>query len=68
MHPVIKLKDVPYDVGFYWKGGRYKQVIRPKRPKGKFMVICRLEKEPCSKWVDMPSGRKVKPIMRAEGL
>lgn len=60
----MKLKDVPYRYDFYWNGERYKQVLRPKFQRGKFNVVCRLLSDPYSKWVDMPSGRQVKPVVR----
>lgn len=60
----MRLKDIEYDVEFYWKGNRYKQVIRPKSAKRKFVIVCRHVKEPCSDWIDMPAGRKIKPVIR----
>lgn len=58
------IKSIPYEQDFYWQGKRYRQVIRPKNPKGKFNIIVRLADNPCRDWLEMPSGRKVKPIVR----
>jgi len=61
------LGAITYDTDFYWKGDRYKQVIRPKGLSGRgFNVICRKKKLPFCAWVNMPSGRIVKPVMRVE--
>ena len=65
----MKLSEIPYEADFYWKGQRYGQVIRPKNPPSKtFIVVCRLRNDErngnFSSWVDMPSGRKVKPVIR----
>jgi len=57
------LKQVSFEDDFFWKGVRYTQVIRPKTTKGKFIIVCRPTREPCGKWVDMPAGRKVKPVI-----
>lgn len=57
--------EIPYTTQFYWKGVRYKQVIRPKGLYGKgFTVVCVEAKSPLKPWVDMPSGRTVKPVVR----
>jgi hypothetical protein len=59
----VKLKDVPYECDFYWKGDRYRQFVRPKKSNGAFKVTC--YQPPQGECVDMPSGRDVKPIVRA---
>lgn len=64
----MKLKDVPYEFDFYWKGKRYRQFIRPRpehQPKRAFKITCYLTGEQ-SDYVDMPSGREVKPVVRIE--
>lgn len=62
---MIKLKDIPYPGCFYWKGEKYKQFIRPKKPKGKFHIACIKTKDLCGdKIIYMPSNRKVKEILR----
>lgn len=59
----MKLSQISYGTNFYWKGNKYIQVIRPKNPKGKFTIVCRPANDPCAKWIDMPSGRNVKPVL-----
>lgn len=59
----VLLKEIPYEMQFYWKGKRYKQIIRPKNPKGKFVVVCYPVKEPCSDYINMPAGRIIKPVI-----
>lgn len=61
---MITIKSIPYEQNFYWKGKRYKQLIRPKFPKGCFTVVCVEVLNGNSEWLEMPSGRKVKPIVR----
>ena len=61
---MVRLKDVPYEFDFYWKGDRYRQFVRPKFPEGAFTIVC--YKPPQGLHVDMPSGRNVKPIIRAK--
>lgn len=60
----MKLRDTTFDVDFYWKGDRYRQVIRPKIMPRKCSVVCRMLSEPFGDWVNMPSGREVKPVIR----
>jgi hypothetical protein len=61
----MRLKDISYKVEFYWKGKRYRQVVRPINPKkGVFTIACRLAESLDSEWIDMPSGRKIKPVIR----
>lgn len=60
----MKLKDVPYDDDFYWKGDRYRQFVKPKKAKGAFKVTC--YQPPMGKYIQMPSGRDVKPIIRSK--
>jgi len=62
----MKLKDIEYEVDFYWKGNRYTQVIRPKVLPRKCVIACRPTKDPCAEWVDMPAGREVKPVIRMQ--
>lgn len=58
------LRDIPYQQKFYWKGNKYKQIIRPKKPQGKFTIICSLDNDPFAEWVSMPGGRVIKPVKR----
>lgn len=61
----MKLRELPYEVRFYWKGKKYRQILRIKNPpKGKFAVICQLLSNPQSKWMSFPAGRVVKPVIR----
>jgi hypothetical protein len=60
----MMLKQLSYETDFFWKGSRYTQVIRPKKPKGKFLITCRPTRNPCGEWLDMPAGRKVKPVLK----
>jgi hypothetical protein len=60
---MMKLNALPYKYDFYWKGNRYIQVIRPKKPiHNAFKIVCRPYNDPCAKWIDFPSGRAVKPV------
>jgi len=62
----MRLGDVPYKTDFYWKGKRYHQIIRPKNPPKKaFTVVVMLWRDHGSGWIDMPSCREVKPVVRA---
>jgi len=61
---VKTIKNIPFAQDFYWKGKRYKQLVRPKFPKGCFTVACVEAGCGHSEWFNMPSGRKVKPIVR----
>lgn len=61
---MVSIKDIPYEQQFYWKGNKYMQVIRPQKPRGPFVIYAcdvTLGFEMC---VKMPSGRKVKPVVR----
>lgn len=60
---MMMLKHVPYEIDFFWKGTRYTQVIRPKRAKGKFIIVCRPTRTLYGECIDMPAGRKVKPVL-----
>jgi hypothetical protein len=60
----MKLKDIKYEGDFYWKGKRYRQVIRPKVMPRKCIIVCCITKDPCADWVDMPAGREVKPVLK----
>lgn len=58
----MKISDVPIDQKFYWKGKKYKQWLKPKnmdRAYGAPVYEC-----PLGDTVYMPSGRKVKPVIR----
>lgn len=61
----MKLKELDYQTEFYWKGTRYRQLIRPKKPKGKFKVTCFVSGDWGGDLIDMPSGREVKPVIKA---
>lgn len=58
----MKLRELSYKTEFFWEGVRYTQVIRPKFPLGKFIVVCRPSRDQ-GKWVDMPANREVKPVL-----
>lgn len=60
----ITIRQISYETDFYWKGERYKQVIRMKDPKSKAKIICRKARDPCSDYVEMPPGRVIKPVIR----
>ncbi len=62
----MKLKDVPFESEFYWKGKRYRKFIQPRpefMPKKAFKIPCYLVREQAY-YIDMPSGREVKPMVR----
>jgi len=61
----MKISDLEYTDQFYWKGKRYKQIIRPKNPHGKFSIYCAFAYGE-SPWFKMPAGRQVKPIITAK--
>jgi len=65
---MMMLKELSFETDFFWKGKRYTQVIRSKKTKrkfkGAFSVVCRLTRDPCGEWIDMPAGRKVKPVIK----
>jgi len=63
----MKISDLQYEDQFYWKGVRYKQFIRPKKPKGKFTVLCCVAFGE-GEYIDMPAGRKVKPVVRIDKI
>ena len=65
---MTKLKDIPYSDCFYWKGKRYKKVIRPKNPIGAFKIYCQLSNDPYLELILMPAGRNVKKILRVENV
>lgn len=64
----MQIKDLAYETDFIWKGKRYTQFIRPKQPKGAFTVLCYPTREPDGDTVNMPSGRKVKPVLKIKDL
>ena len=59
---VIKLIDLNVGDRFYWKGEKYSVFLKIKHPKGAYKIPCM--EWPQGKTIDMPSGRKVKPIIR----
>lgn len=62
---MMKLADLPFGQLFYWKGRKWKAVISPKNPpKRAYKIVC--AEHPQGEWLDMPSGRKVKPIVRVK--
>ena len=61
---MISIKDIPYEQNFYWKGAKYRQIIRPKKPRGPFVIYACDVTKMDSSYVKMPSGRKVKPVVR----
>jgi hypothetical protein len=63
----MKLKDLDYDQLFYWSGRKWKQMVRLKIDPPRAFTICCAE-HPQGGWVDMPSGRNVKPIIRTTYL
>jgi hypothetical protein len=64
----MRLGDVPYEIDFYWKGKRYKQMVKPKRPAKKaFTVAVMPWLDFSADLIDMPSGRIVKPVVRLVG-
>ena len=64
----MKLKDVPYETDFFYKGKKWVQFIRPKMPNRKiFHIICYLKSDPCSERVEIKSNVEVKPIVSTKG-
>jgi len=61
----MKLKDLDYNQKFYWKGKKWRQVIRLKVDPVKAFTICCAE-HPQGDWIDMPAGRIVKPVIRLD--
>ena len=47
---------------FLWKGRKYKIFLKLKHPTKAYKIPC--YEPPQGECVDMPSGRKVKPIIR----
>ena len=62
----MKLADLNYETNFYWKGDRYVQFMRPRNPPKTFSVLCYVKNDPCGPYFDMPSGRKVKPVIEVK--
>lgn len=60
----ITIRQIPFNVDFYWKGERYKQCIRMKNPKTKSKVLCYKTHDQYSGYFEMPMGRIIKPIIR----
>lgn len=59
----MRIRDIPYEVGFYWKGNKYRQIIRLKEMPRRCTVVCAIVGDMDGDWVDMPSGRLVKPVI-----
>jgi hypothetical protein len=61
---MASIKELSYEQNFYWQGTQYRQVIRPKRPRGPFKIYACDVTLSNYNAVEMPSGRKVKPVLR----
>lgn len=62
------IRSITYQTDFYWKGDRYRQVIRIKRKDSKAPVWVRKLYSPYDDYIQMPLGRKVKPVIKYELL
>ena len=62
----IRICDIPYSRHFYYKGVRYVQVIRTRECRAGGTVTVRALRDLCT-WIDMPAGRVIKPVVRADG-
>ena len=61
---VEMIKNLPHGSRFYWKGKKFQISLSPKNPPGKsWTIVC--SEYPQGDLVDMPSGRKVKPVVKA---
>ena len=59
----MRLRDMSYGTDFYYKGVRYRQLIRPRNPECKnFRVICTHAKDGNSQWYSIRASREVKPV------
>ena len=61
------IKQIPYKVDFYWKGDRWRQLIRVKDKKSKAPVLCYKLYSPHER-NDMPLGRTIKPVIKLANL
>lgn len=61
---MVSIKDLSYKQDFYWNGVRYRQLIRPKCPRGPFKIYACDVSVANYGAIEMPSCRKVKPVMR----
>ena len=63
---MITIREIPYNVDFYWKGDRWRQFVRakvlPSMPKPRIVTCYKLYEQ--TGYVDMPLGRKVKPVIK----
>ena len=60
----MKLSKLKPSDKFYWKGNKYSVFFTLKNPRvGGYKIPC-MDWPKCSKVIDMPSGRKIKPIIR----
>ncbi len=61
------IRSLEFKTDFYWKGDRYRQLIRmrnlPNLPKPRSVTCYKLHKQ-FEERVEMPLGRKVKPVYR----
>ena len=61
------LGDLPFGDLFSWKGKKWQAVVAPKSPpKSAYTIVC--AQHPQGEWLKMPSGRKVKPVIRLKGV
>jgi len=60
----MKLLDHPFNDLFYWKGKKYRKFIQLKDRSKCTTILC--YEYPYGETIDMPAGRKVKPILRIE--
>jgi len=68
---MVTIRSLEFKTDFYWKGDRYRQLIRLRvlswLPKPKSVTCYKLH-EPFEDRVEMPLGRKVKPVIKYELL
>lgn len=58
------IRQLSYHTDFYWKGDRYRQLVRVKFKKSKNPVLCYKLYNPYDERVEMPLGRTVKPVIK----
>ena len=58
------IRQLLYKTDFYWKGDRYRQLVRVKDKKSKAPVLCYKLYNPYQARVEMPLGRTVKPVIK----
>lgn len=65
---MMPIRKITFQTDFYWKGDRYRQFIRmrslPNLPKPKTVTCYKLYEH--DGYIEMPLGRKVKPVIRIE--